>query len=54
MYFEAFFIGVAVGFLGGLFGKGGSAVATPLLSLAGAPGYIAVATPFLQRYRERW
>jgi len=44
-YIEVFFIGVAVGFLGGLFGKGGSAIATPLLSLAGAPGYIAVATP---------
>jgi uncharacterized membrane protein YfcA len=26
-------IGVAVGFLGGLFGKGGSAIATPLLAL---------------------
>lgn len=44
-HFEVFLIGVTVGFLGGLFGKGGSAVATPLLSLAGAPGYIAVATP---------
>jgi uncharacterized protein len=42
---EIFFIGVLVGFLGGLFGKGGSAIATPLMSLAGAPGYIAVATP---------
>ena len=42
---EVFLVGVAVGFLGGLFGKGGSAIATPLLSLAGAPGYIAVATP---------
>lgn len=36
---------MAVGFLGGLFGKGGSAIATPLLSLAGAPGFIAIATP---------
>ncbi len=44
-HLEVFLIGVAVGFLGGLFGKGGSAIATPLLSLAGAPGYIAVATP---------
>ena len=44
-HFEVFFIGILVGFLGGLFGKGGSAIATPLLSLAGTPGYIAVATP---------
>jgi uncharacterized protein len=41
----AFLIGVAVGFLGGLFGKGGSAVATPLLGLIGFPGFIAVAAP---------
>lgn len=44
-HLKVFLIGVGVGFLGGLFGKGGSAIATPLLSLAGAPGYIAVATP---------
>jgi len=41
----AFLIGVIVGFLGGLFGKGGSSVATPLLSLIGFPGFIAVASP---------
>lgn len=41
----AFVIGVVVGFLGGLFGKGGSAIATPLLSLIGYPGFIAVASP---------
>jgi|SRR5579875_1022944 len=41
----AFAIGIAVGFLGGLFGKGGSAVATPLLSLIGFPGFVAVAAP---------
>jgi uncharacterized membrane protein YfcA len=41
----AFAIGIAIGFLGGLFGKGGSAIATPLLSLIGYPGYIAVASP---------
>ncbi len=40
-----FLIGVVVGFLGGLFGKGGSAIATPLLSLIGVPGFIAVAAP---------
>jgi uncharacterized membrane protein YfcA len=38
-------IGLAVGFLGGLFGKGGSAVATPLLAAIGVPPIIAVAAP---------
>lgn len=36
---------MVAGFLGGLFGKGGSAIATPLLSLIGYPGFIAVASP---------
>jgi uncharacterized membrane protein YfcA len=44
-YVGAFLTGVVVGFLGGLFGKGGSAVATPLLSLLGFPGFVAVASP---------
>jgi uncharacterized protein len=38
-------IGVAIGFLGGLFGKGGSAIATPLLAAAGVPPIVAVAAP---------
>lgn len=38
-------VGIVVGFLGGLFGKGGSAIATPLLSFLGYPGFIAVASP---------
>jgi len=38
-------IGILIGLLGGLFGKGGSAVATPLLSLIGLPGFVAVASP---------
>ena len=38
-------IGAAVGFLGGLFGKGGSAIATPLLAAVGIPPYIAIASP---------
>jgi uncharacterized protein len=38
-------IGAAVGFLGGMFGKGGSAIATPLLALAGIPAIVAVASP---------
>lgn len=44
-YTGIFCIGVMVGFLGGLFGKGGSAIATPLLNLIGVPGFIAVAAP---------
>lgn len=44
-HFGAFIIGIVVGFLGGMFGKGGSAIATPLLSLIGFPGFIAVASP---------
>lgn len=38
-------IGLAVGFLGGMFGKGGSAIATPLLGAVGVPAIIAVAAP---------
>lgn len=45
MWFEIVLIGAGVGFLGGLFGKGGSAIATPLLVLAGVPAFAAVASP---------
>lgn len=38
-------IGLGVGFLGGLFGKGGSAIATPLLFAVGVPPIVAVASP---------
>lgn len=38
-------IGVLVGFLSGLFGKGGSAVATPLLHALGVPAVVALAAP---------
>lgn len=38
-------IGAGVGFLGGMFGKGGSAIATPLLAAIGVPPIIAVASP---------
>jgi uncharacterized protein len=41
----ALLIGMFVGFVGGMFGKGGSAIATPLLFLAGAPAIVAVASP---------
>ncbi|MDA8319681.1 MAG: sulfite exporter TauE/SafE family protein [Actinomycetota bacterium] len=37
--------GLGVGVSMGLFGVGGSSVATPLLALLGAPGLIAVASP---------
>jgi len=38
-------IGLAVGFLGGLLGKGGSAIATPMLHAIGVPAIVAVAAP---------
>jgi uncharacterized protein len=38
-------IGAAVGYLGGLFGKGGSAIAAPLLAAVGVPPIVAVASP---------
>lgn len=38
-------IGALTGFLGGLFGKGGSAIATPLLDVAGVAPISAVASP---------
>jgi uncharacterized protein len=37
--------GAAIGTLLGLFGVGGSSIATPLLSLLGVPGLVAVASP---------
>lgn len=37
--------GVGVGLVFGLFGAGGSAFATPVLSLLGVPGVLAVASP---------
>src|SRR5438067_5844515 len=45
VWIEIAVIGLGVGFLGGLFGKGGSAVATPLLAAIGIPPIIAVASP---------
>ncbi len=38
-------VGLGVGFLGGLFGKGGSAVGTPLLAAVGVSAIAAVASP---------
>jgi uncharacterized membrane protein YfcA len=44
-YIGVFIIGIFIGFLGGLFGKGGSAIATPLLNLIGIPAFISIAAP---------
>jgi uncharacterized membrane protein YfcA len=44
-YIGIFIVGIIVGFLGGLFGKGGSSIATPMLNLIGVPGFVAVAAP---------
>ena len=39
-------IGVVVGFLSGLLGKGGSAISTPALQIfAGLPPFVALASP---------
>jgi len=38
-------IGAGVGYFGGLFGKGGSAIATPLLAAIGVPPIVAIASP---------
>ena len=38
-------VGAGVGYLGGMFGKGGSAIATPFLALIGVPPIVAVAAP---------
>ena len=44
-WIEIVLIGAVVGFLGGMFGKGGSALATPLLAAIGVPPIVAVASP---------
>ena len=38
-------VGAGVGFMGGLLGKGGSAIATPLLAAIGVPPIVALAAP---------
>jgi len=38
-------VGAAIGFLGGLLGKGGSAIATPVLAALGLPPIVALAAP---------
>jgi len=44
-YVGIFVVGIIVGLLGGMFGKGGSSIATPMLNLIGVPGFVAVAAP---------
>jgi uncharacterized membrane protein YfcA len=41
----AVLIGLGIGFLSGAFGKGGSALATPLLHAIGVPAIVAIASP---------
>ena len=41
----ALLIGAGVGFLSGAFGKGGSAISTPLLHALGVPALVALASP---------
>lgn len=38
-------IGAGIGFLGGMLGKGGSAIATPILAAFGVPPIVALAAP---------
>lgn len=44
-WFAVAAVGLVIGFLAGLFGKGGSAVATPMLAAIGVPPIVAVAAP---------
>jgi uncharacterized protein len=44
-YSGVLIIGICIGFLGGLFGKGGSAIATPLLNMIGIPGFVSITSP---------
>ncbi len=44
---EMVLTGAILGFLSGLFGVGGSSIATPMLRLLGVPRLIALATPLL-------
>ena len=47
-------IGLVIGFLGGMFGKGGSAIATPMMAAVGVPAIIAVAARSRPRFRPPW
>src|SRR6478736_8024052 len=47
-------IGAGVGFLSGAFGKGGSALSTPLLHLLGIPAIVAIASPLPATIPSTW
>ena len=47
-------VGLGVGFLSGAFGKGGSAIATPLLHLIGVPAIAAIASPLPATIPSSW
>ncbi len=50
----ALLIGAGVGFLSGAFGKGGSAVSTPLLHVLGVPAIVAIASPLPATIPATW
>jgi uncharacterized membrane protein YfcA len=50
----ALLIGAGVGFLSGAFGKGGSAVSTPLLHALGVPAIVAIASPLPATIPATW
>jgi uncharacterized protein len=50
----ALLIGAGVGFLSGAFGKGGSAVSTPLLHALGVPAIVAIASPLPATIPSTW
>jgi uncharacterized protein len=47
-------IGAGVGFLSGAFGKGGSAISTPLLHALGVPAIVAIASPLPATIPSTW
>jgi len=47
-------VGAGVGFLSGAFGKGGSAIATPLLHVLGIPAIVAIASPLPATIPSTW
>jgi uncharacterized membrane protein YfcA len=47
-------LGVGIGVLSGAFGKGGSAIATPLLHLLGVPAIMAIASPLPATIPTTW
>jgi uncharacterized protein len=54
VFVGAVLIGIGVGFLSGAFGKGGSALATPLLHLIGVPAIVAIASPLPAAIPSSW